>query len=326
MFQRLKPHALGALSLSLYICNTVFWATPLMLFTALKGLVPVGAWRRLCGRVLNGCATCWVGGNNLNQRLLCGTRWDVQIPPELDPRGWYLVISNHQSWVDILVLQRIFHRRIPFLKFFLKKELIWIPVLGQCWWALDFPFMKRYSKRFLKKHPHLKGKDFETTRKACEKFKTLPVSVMNFVEGTRFSPKKQARQQSPYRHLLKTRAGGAALVLSTMGEQMNAVLDVTIVYPGRAKSFWSFLCGRIDRITVRVDAIAVTDTLIGDYAADRAFRVRFHRWLNGLWAAKDQRIEKLLHRRHPAVAENSASIPQGGAATATAGQTPETLS
>ncbi len=326
MFQRLKPHALGVLSLSLYFCNTVLWATPLMVFTALKMLVPVNAWQRLCGRILNSCATCWVGGNNLNQRLLSGTRWDVQGLEKLDKNGWYLVISNHQSWVDILVLQRIFHRRIPFLKFFLKKELIWIPILGQCWWALDFPFMKRYSKRFLKKYPHLKGKDFETTRKACGKFKTLPVSVMNFVEGTRFSPEKRDRQQSPYQHLLKTRAGGAALVLGTMGQQMNAVLNVTIVYPGAVKSFWSFLCGRIGQVSVRVNTIPVTDALIGDYAADRAFRIRFHRWLNGLWAAKDQCIEELLHQPHPAVAGNSASAPQGCAATATAGQVPETFS
>ncbi len=61
----------------------------------------------------------------------------------LHQRGWYLVSSNHQSWVDILVLQRIFHGRIPFLKFFLKQELIWVPVIGLAWWALDFPFMKR---------------------------------------------------------------------------------------------------------------------------------------------------------------------------------------
>jgi 1-acyl-sn-glycerol-3-phosphate acyltransferase len=296
----MKAPVRGVFSLSLYFFNTVFWATPLLVFTLLKMLVPVQAWRRLCGRILNGCATCWVGGNKFNQRLLSGTRWDVQGVTGLEKNGWYLVLANHQSWVDILVLQSIFHRRIPFLKFFLKKELIWIPILGQCWWALDFPFMKRYSKRFLKKHPHLKGKDFETTQKACEKFKTLPVSVMNFVEGTRFTPEKRARQQSPYRHLLKTRAGGAALVLSTMGRQMNSVLDVTIVYPGEARSFWSFLCGRIGQITVRVKAIPVTDSLTGDYAGDRAFRVQFHRWLNGLWAEKDQLIDDLLHQTQPA--------------------------
>ncbi len=326
MFHRLKPPALGVLSLSLYFCNTVFWATPIMIFTALKMLVPVRRWQRLCGRILNGCATCWVGGNNLNQRLLSGTRWNVEGLTHLEKNGWYLVLSNHQSWVDILVLQRIFHRRIPFLKFFLKKELIWIPILGQCWWALDFPFMKRYSKRFLKKHPHLKGKDFETTRKACEKFKTLPVSVMNFVEGTRFSPEKQARQQSPYRHLLKTRAGGAALVLSTMGPQVNSVLDVTIVYPDGVKTFWSFLCGRIERIIVRVNAIPVTDALIGDYAGDRAFRVRFHRWLNDLWGAKDQLIEDLLNQTQTAFCADSTSAPEVYGATGTADRAPGTSS
>ena len=290
----LAAPARGVFSLSIYFFNTVFWAAPLMILTLLKMLVPVKGWRRLCGQLLDDCATCWVGVNNLNQRLLSRTRWDVQGVTNLEENGWYLVIANHQSWVDILVLQNIFHRNIPFLKFFLKKELIWVPILGQCWWALDFPFMKRYSIRFLKKHPHLKGKDYETTRRACEKFKTLPVSVVNFIEGTRFSPEKRRRQKSPYTHLLKTRAGGVAFVLGTMGRQMHRILDVTIIYPKGIKSFWAFLCGRIEQITVRVDAIEVTDALIGDYARDRVFRVQFHEWLSRLWAQKDQRIEDLL--------------------------------
>ena len=296
MLNRFTSTLKGLFSLSLYFLNTLFWGTPLLVLTLLKLVIPIKGWRQLCSRLLNGCATNWVGINNLNQRWLSGTHWDVQGVTNLQRNGWYLVISNHQSWVDILVLQRVMHRKIPFLKFFLKKELMWIPILGQCWWALDFPFMKRYSKQFIKKHPHLKGKDFETTRKACAKFKTMPVSVMNFVEGTRFSPEKHALQRSPYTHLLKTRAGGVAFVLGTMGHQVHRVLDVTIAYPKGIKSFWDFLCGRIEYISVRVNAIPVTEELIGDYAENREFRVQFHNWLNRIWSAKDQRMEELLNR------------------------------
>jgi 1-acyl-sn-glycerol-3-phosphate acyltransferase len=248
--------------------------------------------------LLNGIATFWVGINRVNQRLLTGTKIEVQGVDGgegnlLSPKEWYLVVANHQSWVDILVLQSIFHRKIPFLKFFIKKELFWVPFLGLAWWALDFPFMKRYSRSFLKKHPHLKGRDIEATIKACRKFKEIPVSVMNFVEGTRFTRRKHAIQASPYANLLKTRSGGVAQVLSTMGAQLHRILDVTIIYPDGQKGFWSYISGGIPEIKVHVQALPVTSELLGDYVSDRMFRRTFHQWLNGLWAEKDRLITGL---------------------------------
>ena len=259
----------------------------------LKLIVPMAAWRRCCNRVLHAIATAWVGCNNLNQRLVARVRFQISEFPELKRRGWYLVLANHQSWVDILVLQRVFYRRIPFLTFFLKRELIWVPVLGLAWWALDFPFMKRYSKRLLARKPHLQGRDLKTTQRACEKFRQLPVTVMNFVEGTRFTRAKQDRQNSPYRHLLRPKSGGAAFVLSAMGGQMDRVLDVTIVYPPGSKSFWAFLCGRIREVKVAVRALPVGSALIGDYFQDSDFRQQFQEWLNDLWQEKDRLMDRL---------------------------------
>ena len=175
----------------------------------------------------------------------------------LDPRGWYLVNCNHQSWADILVLQHLFTRRIPLLKFFLKQQLVWVPVMGLAWWALDFPFMRRHSEEVLNKHPKLRSKDRETTRRACEKFSLIPTSVMNFCEGTRFTQVKHQRQRSPYRHLLKPKAGGIALALNAMGDRFHAVLDVTIVYPDGAPDFWQFLSGRMKRARVRVQTLSL---------------------------------------------------------------------
>ena len=206
----------------------------------------------------------------------------------------YMVVANHQSWTDILVLQKVLNGRIPLLKFFLKKELIWFPLLGLAWWALDFPFLKRYSKKFIKRHPHLAGKDLETTRKACEKYKNLPVAVMNFVEGTRFSKAKQNRQQSPFAHLLRAKAGGLAFALSSMNGKINRLIDVTIVYPQKdKKSFWNYLCGNIQEIKVRVRQLPITERLRGDYIGDRNFRKQFQNWLNDLWREKDQLITQL---------------------------------
>ena len=117
---------------------------------------------------------------------------------------------------------------------------------------------------------------------------------MNFVEGTRFTIEKHKRQRSPYRSLLKSKAGGVGYVLTSMGEQLNAILDVTIVYPKNIKSFWAFLCGDIREIKVRVKQLPVTADLLGDYTSDRSYRTRFHRWLNELWKNKDQSIQEML--------------------------------
>ena len=295
MFQVLPGAVRGSLSLSLYLLNTVFWCIPLFMLAIVKAAVPLESWRRRCSRILNAIAENWIWVNNLNQRHVVGnTRWDVQGVETLQRSEWYLVLANHQSWVDILVLQRIFHRKIPFLKFFIKKELIWFPFLGQAWWALDFPFVKRYTKSYLKKKPHLKGKDIEITRKACKKFKKIPISIMNFVEGTRFTNEKHRRQQSPYAHLLRPKAGGIAFVLGSMGKQIHKVLDVTIVYPDGVSSFWAFLCGKIQKIKVRVRSLPVSPELLGDYVNDGPFRAGLQRWLNNSWAEKNRHIEEMM--------------------------------
>jgi len=251
----------------------------------LKLSVPVTGWRELCSGAMDGIGTMWIFFNNCNTRLMNEIRWDVSGTDKLEQDKWYLVVANHQSWVDILVMQKIFYRKIPFLKFFLKKELFWVPVLGLAWWALDYPFLERSSATL---------KDIETTRKACEKFRTRPVSIMNFVEGTRFTREKHREELSPYSYLLKPKAGGIALVLATLGEQLHSILDVTIAYPGGAKGFWAFLCGEVRDVRVRVQSLPIDKEISGDYFQDREFRKEFRDWLNGLWAEKDKTLALLL--------------------------------
>lgn len=257
----------------------------------IKLVLPLGAARTACDHWLTALASAWVAINNGWIAAVRRVSWDVQGLDGLNPRGWYLVSSNHQSWVDILVLQRIFHGRIPFLKFFLKQELIWVPIIGLAWWALDFPFMKR--GRGSGAH----HSDLKTTREACEKFKRIPTSVINFVEGTRFTPAKHKAQRSPYQHLLKPKIGGLGIALATMGEQFEALLDVTIVYPHGAPRFWDLLCGRIDAITVRVQRLEIpAEVLGGDPISDKAYRQRLSTWVEQQWVAKDQLIGELKQR------------------------------
>ena len=256
-------------------------------FALLKLVVPGAAIRRFCDHALMALASRWIAFNDLIMATVARTRWDVRGLDDLNRRGWYLVSSNHQSWTDILVLQKVFLGHIPFLKFFLKAELIWVPVIGLAWWALDFPFMKRGKKG---------GRsDLETTRIACEKFKTIPTSVMNFVEGTRFTAAKHARQGSPYRHLLKPKAGGMAVALATMGEDFDALLDVTIAYPRGTPTFWDLLCGRMQEVVVRVEARPIPPALAGgDTARDPGFRAAVQEWIGGMWESKDRLLDELL--------------------------------
>ena len=290
MLERLPAALRGALTGAMLGLNTLLVTLSLLLPSLLKLLLPVAAVRRAADRALNALASAWVAVNNAwIVAVRPAARWDVQGVDSLHPQGWYLVSSNHQSWVDILVLQRIFHGHIPFLKFFLKQELIWVPVIGLAWWALDFPFMKRGRGH------GARSSDLKTTRAACEKFKSIPTSVINFVEGTRFTPAKHAQQNSPYRHLLKPKIGGLGIALATMGEQFEALLDVTIVYPHGTPEFWDLLCGRIDAVTVRVQQREIPSDVLGsDPIGDKAYRQRISGWVEQQWVEKDRLIDELL--------------------------------
>ncbi|PKM17302.1 MAG: acyltransferase [Gammaproteobacteria bacterium HGW-Gammaproteobacteria-15] len=281
----------GTLSLLLYIVNTLFWCIPIMLLAILK-LPPITRWQSWMTYLLDACAVAWISVNNFTTRLFTRIRWQISGLETLSLKDWYLVLANHQSWADILVLQKVFNRNIPFIKFFLKKELIYVPFIGMCWWALDFPFMKRYSKSFLQKNPHLQGKDIETTRKACHKFRFKPAAIMNFVEGTRFTPEKHRKQQSPYQNLLKPKAGGMAFVLGAMGDQLHKILDITIHYPKGIPSFWDYISGKVRDITVQIRVIPITPELLGDYN-DSQYRERFQQWINQLWQHKDLQLTAL---------------------------------
>ena len=295
MLSFLPPFVRGVIVLLLLGLNTLLWCTPLFAFALVKLVLPFAPVRRAIDPVLNAIATGWIACNSGWMRLTQRTQWDVQGVDDLPYAGWYLVNCNHQSWVDIFVLQHVLNRRIPLLKFFLKHELIYVPVIGLAWWALDFPFMMRHSKADLRKRPELRHKDHETTRRACEKFAQVPTSVMNFAEGTRFTAQKHAAQGSPYRHLLKPKAGALALALNAMGEQFQSLVDVTIVYPGGAPSFWDYACGRVPKVIVRAQQLPIPPEFCrADYGADSGFRRDFNRWLTTLWERKDEQIDSLL--------------------------------
>ena len=297
MLNGLPPLLVGAIAGALMVLNALFWVPILLFFSLLKLLLPFAPVQQALAPVLLWIAEAWISCNSGWMALTQRTVWDIQGIEGLEPDSWYMVNCNHQSWVDILVLQHLLNRKIPLLKFFLKQQLIWVPVMGLAWWALDFPFMRRHSEEYLKKHPEMRGKDQETTRRACAKFALVPTSVMNFLEGTRFTKAKHARQQSPYTHLLKPKAGGMALALNAMGDKFRAIVDITIVYPDGTPTFWHFLQGRMRRVVVRARVLPIPVHLIGaDYSGDAEVRLQFQAWVQQLWREKDAQITQLLRQ------------------------------
>lgn len=287
----MMSHIIGALALSVMVLNTLIGIGPMMLIALVKVVAPSQGLRRRCARAVMWIAEAWVDANIAVLNRLLDTRWEVRgnFEPRLDTS--YLVLSNHQSWVDIPALVEALNGRVPYYKFFLKRELVWIPLLGQAFWALEYPLMRRYSSEYLEQHPEKKGRDLEITRKACEKCRGMPITVVNFPEGTRFTPAKHQAQQSSYRHLLRPKAGGISFVLASIGDQIDTILDISIVYPEGTPGFWDLLANRVPRVIIDIRQYPLDQQWVrGDYRNDPEFRARFQQWISDLWHDKDERI------------------------------------
>jgi len=289
----LLDHLRGVLTMSLFVIGTIAICIPFFVVALVK-VVPSRKLRLRVGQWLCRIGEFWIG---MNRRILALTQnieWSVSGSGQLRRNDWYLVICNHQSWVDILVLQRTLNRKIPFLKFFIKQQLAWMPFLGQAWWALDMPFMRRHSRAYLEKHPEKRNQDLQATQRACEKFREVPTTLVNFVEGTRFTEAKREAQGGTYRHLLPPRAGGVAYTLAAMQGILRKLLDVTIAYPGGRPNFWQLCCGKVRRIAVRYRCDPLEAWVSeGDYAGDEAFRERLQAWLRERWTEKDALLTRL---------------------------------
>ncbi len=263
--------------------------------TLIKILVPLPAVRRVMTRYLVWVGASWTATNVRIYRLLLSPYRRLDLPPDLDPSRSYLLICNHQSWADILILFAICSGRVPWTRFFLKKELIWLPIIGQVCWAMDFPFMQRHSSKAVAMNPQRARDDLETTRRFCERFRGEPITIVNFLDGTRFTEEKRIARKSPYRHLLRPKSAGMAFTLAAMGDQLAGILDVTIFYgPGDSNPLWDFLAGRQHNIVVEAKLRPIDPEWIsGDYHGNPEFRHRFQNWVSAIWAEKDERLEEL---------------------------------
>src|SRR3990167_3236332 len=284
----------GALSLVFTLFNFIFHALMVLIGAFFLLFIPNKRWRNAYqSHFLQRIPECfWIITGKILEMNSPG-KWDVSGTGQLRKDGWYILISNHQSWNDILILSKLFAKKISPLKFFMKKELILqLPIGGLACYALHYPFMSRHSASAIRKNPALKGKDIATTIKACQRLRDFPATLINFIEGTRFTEKKHARQQSPYRHLLKPHAGGTAVAIHELQDIAAGIINVTVYYSSKVPGFWNLFCGNFQKIRVHYEVIPITNDLVGNYHEDRQFRAKMQQWFNALWGKKDALIEQ----------------------------------
>ncbi len=293
----LGGHCRAAATLLLGALNTLLWGIPVYLLALLKLVFRGRTPQQTLALALMRTVTGWIYGILLIQRLMLRIQWDVAGCEGLRRDEWYFVNCNHQSWADLLILLEVFTGRIPFFKIFTKQQLIWLPIIGQALWALDYPFMRRYSRTYRERHPEKAGRDREAARRACRRYRHTPVAILNFAEGTRFTAEKHQRQSAPFRHLLRPKAGGLAYALEALDGRIRLMLDTTIIYPDGRTRFWDYLGGRINRVIVRVRQVEIPERFLkGDYQADPEFRAAFQEWLVAQWRRKDALIARHLDR------------------------------
>lgn len=282
------------LSVMLTILVTIFCSVPIIIAGIIKLLLPIPVLWRAISAFCNFMMYCWCEGLAWLLHLNPHLQWDIEGLEGLNKKNWYLLICNHHSWADIVVLCVLFRKYIPMNKYFLKQQLAWVPFIGLACWALDMPFMRRYSRSYLIRHPERRGKDVETTRRSCEKFRTHPTTIVNFVEGSRFTDEKRVETRSSFNNLLPPKAAGIAMALGVLGTQFDKLLDVTLCYPQNdQKPFFDMLSGKLTRIVVRVNLLPINNELHGDYVNDKNFKRGFQQWLNALWSEKDQQIDAI---------------------------------
>lgn len=294
MFLKILTPFIFILNVTLAVIVTVAASVPIILAGIIKGIFPFESFWHSISKFSDLMMLMWCRGLSLIMCLNVQLKWNIEGIGELSKNNWYLLVSNHKSWTDIIVLCVLFRNHIPMNKYFLKQQLAWIPFVGLACWALDMPFMRRYSRDFLLKHPELRGKDIETTRRSCEKFRLRPTTIVNFVEGSRFTEAKRIKTNSPYNNLLPPKAAGIAFTLNALGEQFDRILNVTIYYPDNNKNpFIDLLLGKMKRLAVRVETIPITEDIRGDYFNDKSYKRKFHLWLNDIWLKKDNLLDKL---------------------------------
>ena len=253
-------------------------------------LIPLQSIKKNIGKLSNEIGSLIVATLKLSIQVIHKPKWEFELPENLGTSNWYLGMSNHLSWGDIFILLFAGHRKVPLLKFFMKDELKWIPILYLVHKTVDMPFLKRHSMKSVKKNPELRKLDMIAAQKAAKRFARNPSVAFSFAEGTRYTPKKHATQSSPYFQLLKPKIGALNIALSGMPE-VSHLLDFTIIYKTNKTSAWNFACGDMNDVKVIAKAYELPKEILARLPSDTEYKNFFQSYVNKIWEEKSRLIE-----------------------------------
>ncbi len=289
----IKSSLVGFITLILIIIELTIGFGTLAIVNVPRAIFPFKSLKIKLAKISNSIGEYTVYGLKIIMKIMHRDSMQVFDNNKFDKNAWYMAISNHQSWADIFILLVAAHKRIPLLKFFMKKELAWIPFIFLANKTLNMPFVNRHSKKELEKNPNLRNKDYENTLKACKRFLRSPSTIFSYAEGTRNDAAKHKAQNSPYKNLLKPRIGGIATALSAM-PNINVLVDYSVVYKSEKRGAWSFLKGDMKDVKVLVRKYDIPENLKNkNYSTDAEYRENFKNWIEAIWIEKDQEIERL---------------------------------
>ena len=220
-------------------------------------------------------------------------KMEVIYEDTFDRNDWCLGLANHQSWADILLILSASNYMMPNIRFFMKKELSWIPFIYLANKNLNMPFVNRHSKKQITKNPNLRLQDYENTIKSCKRLKRAPSTIFSYAEGTRFTSEKHKEQNSSYKNLLEPKIGGLATALSALPES-KYLIDFTLIYKTDQRSAWAFLKGDMADVKILVKKFKIPESLKNkSYLDDNEYRIEFKNWIEDIWSQKDKSIESL---------------------------------
>src|ERR1044072_4211874 len=87
----------------LLAANTIVHVPFVIIAALMKALMPWRGERRFWNAVLMAIAASWIGCNTAMLKTITRFRITTSIDAKLDNQGHYLVLANHQSWVDIQI-------------------------------------------------------------------------------------------------------------------------------------------------------------------------------------------------------------------------------
>ena len=291
--KNIASSVIGLITFLLILIELIIGFGTLAIINIPRGIIPLKIFKIYLAKVSNIIGDLTVYGLKLIMLLMHGNNISIINNQEFDKNEWYMAMSNHQSWADIFILLVAANYKLPLLKFFMKRELWWIPFVFLANKTLNMPFVNRHSKKEIEQNPSLRNQDYKNTLKSCKRFLRTPSTIFSYAEGTRFTDEKHDQQGSPYNNLLSPKIGGMATALSAM-PNIDTLVDYTVVYKSKKRDAWSFAKGDMKHVKVLVTKYKIPDNLKNrNYANDKDYRDEFKNWIETIWAEKDKKIEEL---------------------------------